>query len=79
MSVSMVFFVLLVSLFIAINCLQTGLKQQEGILFLLIYSFWLEMWLTVEVLSDLHRALGFFPSTAKVRYSVPHAIKVIVD
>lgn len=67
------------SLFIAINCLQTGLKQQEGILFLLIYSFWLEMWLTVEVLSGLHRALGFFPSTAKVRYSVPHVIKVIVD
>lgn len=50
-----------------------GLKQP-----LLIYSLWLEMWLTVEVLSALHRALGFFPSTAKVRNNVPHVIKVIV-
>lgn len=56
-----------------------GLKQQEGILPLLIYSLWLEMWLTVEVLSGMHGALGFFPSTAKVRYSVPHVIKAMVS
>lgn len=32
----------------------------------------------VEVLSGMFGALGFFPSTAKIRYSVPHVIKAIV-